>query len=186
MPPRNGSEPELGHVVKPLPLGAQVVFPRGSSFRVLDQRSQLGDVRSCRAGIPRELLVPTPGGSKRAPRDAASAATVLLRVAAEAVEHVELIRRSCESPLLELARHRDQTFCGSRQILPGYRAAPCVCARAPVAEYAPGKDETRLVHRAQLCEHGQLLVIEESFGHVQLRLDVCLAARRPDSGRVTA
>ena len=96
-----------------------------------------------------------------------------LLLAAEPVEHLELVRGTREPPLLELPGHRDDALDGRGDVLAGGRATPRVRARAPVAEHPPGDEQRVLVLRPEV---GQLL---ELVGQVELRLDVRLRAAGP-------
>ncbi len=100
-------------------------------------------------------------------------------LAAEAVEHLELVRGPREPPLLELARHREHALDGRRDVLPGRRAAPGVGAGAAVAEDAARDEQRVLVLRAQPVQLVELL------RQVELRLDVGLLPGRADE-RVVA
>ena len=143
----------------------------------------------CYVGLPvtellRELVTaPTrfpegpPGGGELAPAPQ-------LLLAGERVEELELVGGLCEPALLELTRHRDQTLDQRGELLARHRAAPGVRAAATVAEDAPGRDEARLVRRAQLGERGELLLLERALGQVELGLDVGLLAGRAHEGRI--
>ena len=113
----------------------------------------------------------------------------LLLVADERVQDVELVCRPRQAPLLELAGHGEQTLRRGGEILPCDRAAPGVGARATVGEHPPGQDETLLIHfmfvlRRELRETGQLVVVPEPLGRVELRLDEGLLRSRADEPRV--
>ena len=125
-------------------------------------------------GVRRQLLVPAAGGLELAPRRPRRGAAGELLLAAEAVEHLELVRRPREAALLELARHRDDALDGGGDVLPCGRASPRVGARAAVGEDAAGDEERVLVLGPQL---GELL---ELLREVELRLDVRLLAGGPD------
>ncbi len=101
-------------------------------------------------------------------------------LADERIEDVELERRPGEAPLLELARHREQPLDERRKVLARDRAAPGVGSGAPVGEDSPRRDEPVLVLRPQLGEGGELLVVEDALGEVEVRLDVGLARTRPE------
>ena len=73
-------------------------------------------------------------------------------VAAEGIEHIELIRGAREPPLLKLPGHGDQPVGDCGDVVPGRRTAPGVSARAAVGEHAAREDEPFLVLGAQLCE----------------------------------
>ena len=87
--------------------------------------------------------------SRHAARAASAAGELLL--AAEAVEHLELVRRPREPALLELARHRDDALDRSGDVFPRGRSPPRVGARAAVGEDTPRDDERVLVLRPQLA-----------------------------------
>ena len=102
----------------------------------LDERLQLCEPECDRVRVARELLVASTCRDERGPCDARLAAPLELLVPAERVEHVELEGRARKPTLLELTRHRDQPLRRRRDVLARDRPAPCVCARAPVAEDA--------------------------------------------------
>ena len=104
------------------------------------------------------------GDGELAPGCACVAAATRLLLAAERVEHVELIGGTAEPPLLELARHRDQPLRGGREILARDAAAPRVGARAPVREDAAREHEPLLVVRAKLGERLEALLVEHPLG----------------------
>ena len=120
--------------------------------------------------------------SRHAIRGLATAAKLLL--AAVRVEHVELVRGPGQSPLLELAGHRDQPLGGRGEVLARHGAAPRVGARAAVREDAAREHEAGLVLRRQLRERGELLVLEEALRQVELGFDVGLAGGGADRPRV--
>ena len=102
--------------------------------------------------------------------------------AGERVEHGELIARSREPPLLELAAHREQALDRGGHVLARGAPAPGVGARAPVGEDPARDDERLLTLRPQLGERSERVGVRQ----VELGLDVRLAARRPDRRRVAA
>ena len=177
---------ELGHVAKPLPLRPECVLPAGlEALRRLDERSQLAQTLFFRRSASCQLVVPLSSMSKRAPRQPSLTAAAKLVVAAVRVEHVELVRGPGESPLLELAGHRDQPLGGGREVLARDGPPPRIGARAAVGEDPARKHEAGLVLGRQLCERGQLLVFEEALGQVELRFHVGLAAGGADRPCVT-
>ena len=90
--------------------------------------------------------------SELAPRGARVGAAAELVLAAEPVEHLELVRRPREAALLELPRHRDHALDRGGDVLAGRRAAPRVRARAPASGDAPRDEQRVLVLRLQLRE----------------------------------
>ena len=173
-------------MAKPLSLGAECVLPAGlEALRRLGERGQLAQTLFFRRGSPSQLVVPLPGDAELAPRKPRLTTAPKLLFAAVRVEHVELIRRPGKSALLELAGHRDQPLGGCREVLAGDGTAPRVGARAPVGKNPPRNDEAGLVLRRELGESGELLVLEESLGQVELRLDVGLPGGGADRPRVT-
>ena len=164
---------------QPLALVAQrLLAARLEAVRRLDERGQLAQARLLGGGPARQLVVALAGRAELPPRQPGLTAAAELLLADEGVEHVELVRGSAESALLELAGHRDQALGRGGEILPRDGAAPGVRAGAAVAEDAPGKHEPGLVLGRQLRERGELVVVEEPLRDVELGLDVGLA-RRP-------
>ena len=177
---------ELGEVTKPLSLGAERLLPSGlEALRRLGERGQLSQTLFLRRGPTRQLLVAFPGDAELAPRKPRLAATPQLLVTAVGVEHVELVRRPGEPPLLELAGHRDQPLGGGREVLARDGPAPRVGARAPVREHPPRDHQAWLVLRRELGESGELFVLEESFRQVELGFDVGFAGGGPDRPGIT-
>ncbi len=177
---RGSAGGQVGDVPVPLALGAEtLLLPGIHAFGVLDQRAQLDEPGLGERGVRRQLVVPPPRALQVAPRVPSGHATGELLLAAEAVEHLELIGRPREPPLLELARHREHALDRGGDVLPGSRSSPRVGAGASVGEDAPGDDECVVVLRTQLV---QLL---EVLWKVELRLDVCLLAGGADE-RVVA
>ncbi len=152
----------------------------------LDESLELGEPRSDRIGVTRELLVPSPGREELPPRVAGLAPTLVLLGSAERIEDVELERGPREPALLELPRHRDEALRGRSDVLAGDRATPRVCARSPVTEDPPRDDEPGLALGPQLGERAELVVVEEPFRHVELGLDVRLGPVAADRRRVGA
>src|SRR5205807_1695452 len=93
-------------------------------------RVEGGEERPRRTG--RELVMPPARRLQFPPRLPGGAPPPQLLVAAVPVEHVELVGRSRQPPLLELARHRDQALGDRRDILASDAAPPCVRARPSV------------------------------------------------------
>jgi hypothetical protein len=120
--------------------------------------------------------VPASRGVEIAPSRSRGGAAGELLLPAEAVEHLQLVRRPREPALLELARHRDHRLDGCGDVLSGGRPSPGIRACAAVGEDATGDDERVLVLRAQVR---QLL---ELLREVELRLDVRLVGGRADVG----
>ena len=165
---------------EPLALGAQLLLPaRLHAVGVLDERAELVEPRFRERSVLGELLVPPPRRHQLAPRRARLRAPLQLLVAAEAVEHLELVRGTREPPLLELAGHGDDALDRGGHVLAGGRPPPRVRARAPVAEHPPRDEQGVLVLGPEV---GQLL---ELVRDVELGLDVGLRAGRPDE-RVVA
>ncbi len=137
---------ELGDVTEPLTLCAErLLVSLRETFRVLDQRFQLGEPARRGIGVTCQLLVAASRRRELFPRGAGVTSSCDLVGAAERVQDVELERRTGEATLLELARHGDQALGGCGQVLPRDGAAPCVGPRPAVAEHAACEDETRLV-----------------------------------------
>ena len=178
---RLGGGRELGDVPEPLPLGAQALL--GVRLEPLGGRGERGELLEPRGGgccVAGELVVAAAGGGELAPRDARLAPAAPLLLAAEGVEHVELVGRPAEAALLELARHRDQPLGRGGEVLARDAAAPRVGARAPVREHAAREHEALLAVGPQLGERLEALLVEHPVGHVQLGLDVGLAGARAD------
>jgi hypothetical protein len=100
----------------------------------------------------------------------------------EGVEHLELVRRPGEPPLLELAGHGDQLLGDRGHVLAGRGAAPGVRARPAVGEDPPGEQEGLLALGSQVGERPEQLVVDR----VELGLHVGLRPGRPDQRRVAA
>ncbi len=176
-----GTVRELGDMAKPLPLGPQRVLPaRLEAFRHLDERGQLGEPSFLGRGSAGQLVVPLPCGGELAPGDARLPAAPELLLAAVRVEHVELVRGPGEPSLLELAGHRDQPLGCGRKVLARDCTAPGVGASSAVGEHAACEDEPRLILRCEIGETGELLVLEESLGEIELGLDICLSGGGAD------
>ena len=166
---------ELGDVPVPLALGPQLLLlPWLHAVGVLDQRAQLRKPSLGVRRVGRQLVVPAAGRLELAPRHPRRGAPGELLLAAEAVEHLELVGGPRQPALLELARHRDDALDGGRDVLPCSRASPRIGARAAVGEDPAGDDERVLVLRPQLRELFELL------REIELRLDVGLLAGGPD------
>src|SRR5439155_24224523 len=92
---------QLCHVTEPLSLGPKRVLVLGLHPEgVLDQRSQLGQSRLGGVGPTLQLFMPAPRGLQLSPGNTGRGAAPQLLVAAECVEHVQLIGGSREAPLL--------------------------------------------------------------------------------------
>ena len=166
---------ELRYVTQPLALGAQHVLPaRLHAVGVLDERAQLIEARRRDRGVLGQLLEAPSRSHELAPSRTRGSTALQLLVAAEPVEHLELVRRPRKPPLLELTRHRHNRLDCSSHVLARRRPAPRVRARAAVAEHAPRHEQGVLVLRAEV---GQLL---EVVGQVELGLDVGLRTGGPD------
>ena len=151
-----------------------LLVARLEALGVLDERAQLGEARLARAR--RSRSAPRGGAAPRASSRQAARASARRRellLAAEPVEHLELVRRPREAPLLELPRHRDHALDRGGDVLARGRAAPGVRARAPVAEDAPRDEQRVLVLGPQLGE------LVELVRQVELGLDVRLRAGGP-------
>src|SRR5262249_41319413 len=120
-----------------------------------------------------------PGLPQRAPAP-------FLFLACEGVEHVELVRRTSEPALLELARHRDQPLGGGGHVFARGATAPGVSTRATVREHAPRKHEAVLALGPEVGERSGLFVLEEPRRRVELGLDIRLVAVRAHEGRIAA
>src|SRR2546428_8345104 len=96
---------------KPLALRAERLLRAGlHPGCVLDERAQLRPAGLFGGRPLGELVMPSPCGGQLAPGAARLGAAAQLLLSDEGVEYVELVRRPCETPLLELAGHRDQPF----------------------------------------------------------------------------
>ena len=158
-----------------LALGSQSFFVPGlETCGVLDERAQLCEPRLGERHVRGQLVVSTTSGVELAPCRSRGCAAGELLLAAETVEHLELVGRTREPALLELARHRDHALGGGRDVLSRGRAPPGVRARATVAEDPAGDDERILVLGPQLPE------FVEVVGEIELRLDVRLLPGCPD------
>src|SRR5439155_12114353 len=160
------------------------VVVRLHALRVLDQRLELGQPSLLGHSSCLELLVATPRRCELAPGSASSRAALLLGVADERVENLELIRGSAKSPLLELPRHCDQPVRRAGHVLPGGASAPGVSAGPAVGEDAPGQHEALLVAGAELRQGFEAVLLEERRRQVELGLDVRLLALRADEARL--
>ena len=159
----------------PLALGTQpLLVPGLHAVGVLDERPQLREPRLGERRVRRQLVVPAPSGLEVAPRRSRRGAAGELLLAAEAVEHLQLVRRPREPALLELARHRDHALDGGGHVLARSGTSPGIGARPAVGEDAAGDDERVLVLGPQLRE------LLELVREVELRLDVRLVAGRAD------
>jgi hypothetical protein len=167
-------------MAQPLALGAELVLGRRlEAVRVLDEGAELGHPRLGGRRVLPQLVLATARGGQLAPGGAERGAALLLLVAGEGVEHVELVGGPRETALLELARHRDQSFCRGGDVLAGGAAAPDIGARAAVREDAAREDEAVLVLWPQLGDRRQV-VVEERGRRVELGLHVGVVAVRPD------
>src|SRR5919198_1371700 len=82
--------------------------------------------------------------------------------------------------LLELAGHRDQALADGGEIFARGTTAPRVRPRPAVGEHTAGEHQAVLTRRLQLRQRGELLLVEQALGQIELRLDVRLLAVRPD------
>ncbi len=163
----------------PFALGAELLLvSRLHALGVLDERAQLREPGFRERRVGRQLVVPATRRLQVAPRRPCCRSTAELLLAAEAVEHLELVRRPREPALLELARHRDHPLDCRGDILPCCGAPPGVRPRAAVPEDTPGYNERVLVLRLQLAE------LFELVREVELRLDVRLLTGGADVGVV--
>jgi hypothetical protein len=95
-----------------------------------------------------QFLVPASCRRQLPPGSARLAPAAQLLFTDERVEHVELVRRPCKAPLLELPRHGDQPLAGGAQVFARCSASPRVGARTTVGEHPPRHDEPVLLARA--------------------------------------
>ena len=150
---RRGALGELGHVAQPVAIGVErCLGVRLEPLGRRHQRLQLGEPGRLRRRVARQLLVAPAGRTELAPRRPRLPAPASLLLAAEGVEHVELVRGPRQAALLELAGHGDEPLGGCGQVLPGHCPAPGVRPRAPVGEDAAREHEPRLVLRSELRE----------------------------------
>ena len=177
-------------MTQPLALVAERLLAAGlEALGRLDERGQLAQARLLGRRAARQLVVALARGGELPPGVARLAAAAKLFVPDRGVEHVELVGRSPETALLELAGHRDQALGGCGEILARHRAPPRVGAGPAVPKDAAREHETLLnrtlfVLRCQVREPAELLVVEEPLRDVELGLDVCLGARGADDACV--
>ena len=172
---------EPGRVPQPLALGPQSLLasrlePVGRGDESLELGGAgfgSGRARGELCAIPARGLKLTPGHGRRpSPRE--------LFLPGEGIERLELVGRTGEAPLLELAGHRDEALDECRNVLPRCRPAPGVRAAAAVGEHAPGRDEPRLPFGSQLGDGRESIVVEQPVREVELGLDVGLGGGRAD------
>src|SRR5205814_1894380 len=121
--------------------GAQLLLlSRLEPFRVGRERRELGEPRLLGSGVACQVREPAPRRDELAPGAAEVETQARLRVADEAVEDVELVRPARKTPLLELARHREQALADAGDVLARDAPPPRVGARAAVGEDATGHD----------------------------------------------
>ena len=173
-------------MAQPLALGAQLVLVAGSSPAVASTSArELGQPRLLGRGVARQLVVAPPRRRELAPGGPGLAAAPQLLLAAERVEHVELVRGSGEPALLELAGHRDQPLGGGGEVL-------ARDARAPTRRRASARRaKTRRASTRPSSSSGASSASDSSSssrgspaGSVELGLDVGLARARPDGGGI--
>ena len=156
------------------------------ALRSLDERLELCEALSDSVGVASELVVAPAGREELSPGCGGVPSSSKLLGTDERVERLELERWTGKAALLELPGHRDQALGRSCKVLARHRAPPCVGARAAIAKDAPGEYEASLAFGPELCEAGNILVVEEPVRHVELGLDVRLAARGSDRRTVGA
>ena len=136
------------------------------------------------SSVPRQLLVPPARAPQLAPRGAAPPPGAELLLAAERVEHGQLVGRPREPALLELAGHREQPLAEGGDVLARCAPAPCIRPRAPLRPDPAREHHALLVVRPQLGEALERLLVEQARGQLELCLDVRLGRARPDVRRV--
>jgi hypothetical protein len=171
---------ELGHVAKPLALGAQGILAVGlQAVCALDEPAELLQALGSTGGCACDLVTPASRGSELPPGAGVVGPAAHLFLPDEGIEDVELKRRPGQAPLLELAGHGQQALDQSSELLSRDRPSPGVGAGTAVREHTPCRDDPVLVLGPQLCERRERLVLQDSVGQVEVRLDVRLARPRP-------
>ena len=122
--------------------------------------------------------MPPASGEQLTPCGSGVGAPPQLLLAAEAIEHLELVGGPREAPLLELPGHRHDALDRRSDILARGSAAPRECAGAPAGRDTARDEERVLVVGPQLAE------LVELVWQPKLRLDIRLVACRPDEGLV--
>ena len=160
-------------MAQPFPLAPELLLTLDRHpFCVLDERAQLGKSFGRRLRSANEVVVHARRRLKLAPGHPQPRPLPQLLLSAEGVEHVELVRRSCEPALLELTGHGHEPLGGGRHVLTSSCSSPRIGTRAAVAEDAPRDDEPLLVLGAQLEERQEVLLVERPGRRLQLGFDV--------------
>ncbi len=176
---------ELGQVAQPLALGEQRHLGVGlEPSRVLDEGLELGEPCLRGFGVGRDLVMTPLGRSELTPDAAQISPPAELLITEERVEHLELVRRTREPALLELARHPDEKLGRGCEILPRSRPPPCVGAGASVGKDPAREHEPPFVLGPQLGERLEPVLLEEPVGEVELGLDIGLLPGLADRLRV--
>jgi hypothetical protein len=164
-------------VPQTLAVGAQLLVTLDRDLRgILHERPQFCDPLGGRRRAAHELVMGTPRGLELPPGNTQPRAPAELLLAAEDIEHVELIRRTREPALLELPGHRHEPLGRSRHILARGRAPPGIRARPPVPEHPPCDDEVLLALRPQLEELQDVVLLECARLRLELGLDIRVGA----------
>ena len=168
-----------------LPLGPQaLLLPGLEPLGVLDERGELVQPRALRVGAALQLLETARRRLQRAPGVAGLGPAEALVGADERVQELQLVGRAREPALRELSGEDEQPVGRGDEVLAGDAAAPGECPRPPVRGDAAGDDEPGLVVRAEVAKRLEPLLVEEPLRDLELGLDVRLAPRRADGGRV--
>ncbi len=172
---------EIGDVAQPLALGLQPLLVAGAEpGRALDQLGQLRQMRLPPRRRLGQLVAAAARGGQLLPGPGVLGAAAQLLLAGERVEDVELVGGAGKTALLELARHGDQPLDERGQLLARDAAAPGVGARAPVGEDPPRGDQTRFLCGLELGDRGEVGIVEDPVGEVELGLDVRLLRSRSE------
>src|SRR5262249_21677542 len=136
-------------------------------------------------GAAQELVVASARRQEPSPCHARLSPAAEVLIAAEGVQHVELVRRTTKPALLELARHRDQPLGDGRDVVPCGSAPPRVCAGPAVGEDAAREDEAFLALWPQLRERLEA-VLQQAVRELELGFDVRLLADGADQRCIAA
>jgi hypothetical protein len=123
--------------------------------------------------------VTLPRRRQLAPAKAGFRPSAELLLAAERVENRELIGRTRQPTLLELAGHGQEPLAERGDVLPGGAPPPRVGAGAPLGGDPACEDDALLVLRPELGQPRERLLVEQDCRQVELRLDVGVCTARP-------
>ena len=170
---------------KPSPLGEQpLLVADRHAFGARNELAELGEVQLAAGRSAGALLSTAAGGHELSPRPLELGPPAKLVLADESIENLELMRGTCETTLLELARHGQEPLDEARQVLAGDRPPPRVRPGAAVREHPARGNQTFLSRRPQLGNRIQRGVVEDPVGEIELRLDVGLVRAGPQVGGV--